>query len=124
MAALEKSLGDDIKTLPWMTDATKKAAEEKLAMIRNKIGYPEKWRDYTALKVSRDDLIGNLNRNAVFQRDWNLDHLGKPVDESADAWRHAWRPTLRVAFDALAGQARADAREESGGIFRKTSPSR
>ena len=47
VAALEKSLGDDIKTLPWMSDATKKAAEEKLAMIRNKIGYPEKWRDYS-----------------------------------------------------------------------------
>ena len=51
VAALEKSLGDDIKTLPWMSDDTKKAAEEKLAMIRNKIGYPEKWRDYSALKV-------------------------------------------------------------------------
>ena len=48
VAALEKSLGDDIKTLPWMSDATKKAAEEKLAMIRNKIGYPEKWRDYSS----------------------------------------------------------------------------
>ncbi len=51
VAALEKSLGDDIKTLPWMSDDTKKAAEEKLAMIRNKIGYPEKWRDYSSVKV-------------------------------------------------------------------------
>jgi putative endopeptidase len=79
--ALEKSLGDDIKTLPWMTDATKAAAEEKLAMIRNKIGYPEKWRDYSAFKVKRDDLIGNLQRDAVFSRDYNLNKLGKPVDE-------------------------------------------
>ena len=54
VAALEKSLGDDIKTLPWMSDDTKKAAEEKLAMIRNKIGYPEKWRDYSSVKVNRD----------------------------------------------------------------------
>ncbi len=59
VAALEKSLGDDIKTLPWMSDDTKKAAEEKLAMIRNKIGYPEKWRDYSSVKVDRNDLIGN-----------------------------------------------------------------
>jgi len=81
VAALEKSLGDDIKTLPWMTDATKKAAEEKLALVRNKIGYPEKWRSYAALKVEREDLIGNLRRNAVFAREWNLGHLGKPVDE-------------------------------------------
>jgi putative endopeptidase len=81
VAALEKSLGDDIKTLPWMSDATKKAAEEKLAMFRNKIGYPEKWRDYSALTVNRDDLIGNMRRTAVFSRNWNLGHLGKPVNE-------------------------------------------
>jgi putative endopeptidase len=81
VAALEKSLGDDIKTLPWMSDATKKAAEEKLSMFRNKIGYPEKWRDYSALTVKRDDLIGNLHRSTVFERNWELDHLGKPVDE-------------------------------------------
>jgi putative endopeptidase len=81
VAALEKALGEDIKTLPWMSDATKQAAEEKLAMIRNKIGYPEHWRDYSALKVERNDLIGNLERDTVFQRNWNLGHLGKPVDE-------------------------------------------
>ena len=81
VAALEKSLGDDIKTLPWMSDETKKAAEDKLAMIRNKIGYPEKWRDYSALKIKRDDLIGNLRRDSVFSRDYNLNKLGKPVDE-------------------------------------------
>jgi putative endopeptidase len=81
VAALEKSLGDDIKTLPWMSDATKKEAEAKLALIRNKIGYPEKWRDYSALKVERGDLIGNIERSTLFEDLWNLDHLGKPVDE-------------------------------------------
>ena len=81
VAALEKSLGDDIKTLPWMSDATKKAAEEKLNLIRNKIGYPEKWRDYSALKVEHDDLLGNLSRNNIFERNYNLNKLGKPVDE-------------------------------------------
>jgi putative endopeptidase len=96
VAALEKSLGDDIKTLPWMTDATKKAAEEKLGMIRNKIGYPEKWRDYSALKVERGDLIGNLNRSAVFERAWELDHLGKPVDEKE--WGMT-PPTVNAYYD-------------------------
>jgi putative endopeptidase len=96
VAALEKSLGDDIKTLPWMTDATKKAAEEKLGMIRNKIGYPEKWRDYSALKVERGDLIGNLHRSAVFERDWNLNHLGKPVDEKE--WGMT-PPTVNAYYD-------------------------
>jgi putative endopeptidase len=81
VAALEKSLGDDIKTLPWMSEGTKKAAAEKLAQIRNKIGYPEKWRDYSALAVERDDLLGNVHRNAVFQRNYMLGKLGKPVDE-------------------------------------------
>jgi putative endopeptidase len=96
VAALEKSLADDIKTLPWMSDATKKEAEEKLAMIRNKIGYPEKWRDYSALKVKRDDLIGNLHRNAVFERNWNLNHLGKPVDEKE--WGMT-PPTVNAYYD-------------------------
>jgi putative endopeptidase len=96
VAALEKSLGDDIKTLPWMSDATKKEAEEKLAMIRNKIGYPDKWRDYSKLKVKRDDLIGNLHRNAVFERNWNLNHLGKPVDEKE--WGMT-PPTVNAYYD-------------------------
>jgi putative endopeptidase len=81
VAALDKSLADDIKTLPWMSDETKKAAEEKLALYRNKIGYPEKWRNYSALTVKRDDAVGNAHRDAVFQRDYNLNKLGKPVDE-------------------------------------------
>lgn len=81
VAALEKSLGDDIKALPWMSDATKKAAEEKLALIRNKIGYPEKWRDYSSIKVDRTDLIGNLHRQGVYQRNYDFAKLGKPVDE-------------------------------------------
>ena len=96
VAALEKSLGDDIKDLPWMSDATKKAAAEKLALIRNKIGYPEKWRDYSALKVDRNDLLGNLHRNAVFALDWNLGHLGKPVDEKE--WGMT-PPTVNAYYD-------------------------
>jgi putative endopeptidase len=81
VAALEKSLGDDIKTLQWMGDDTKKAAEQKLAMIRNKIGYPEKWRDYSSVKVDATDLIGNEHHAAVYERNYNYAKLGKPVDE-------------------------------------------
>jgi putative endopeptidase len=96
VAALEKSLGDDIKTLPWMSEATKKAAEQKLAMIRNKIGYPDKWRDYSALKVERNDLLGNLHREAVFARNWDLGHLGKPVNEKE--WSMT-PPTVNAYYD-------------------------
>jgi len=81
VAEMEKELGEDIKTLPWMSDDTKKAALEKLALYRNKIGYPDHWRSYAALVVKRDDPLGNAHRDAVFQRNWNLGHLGKPVDE-------------------------------------------
>ena len=81
VAALEKSLGDDIKTLPWMSDDTKKAAEEKLAMIRNKIGYPEKWRDYSSIKVSRTEFVENGRHVAIYDRNYNFNKLGKPVDE-------------------------------------------
>ena len=95
VAALEKALGEDIKTLPWMSEPTKKAAAEKLALIRNKIGYPEKWRDYTALKVERNDPLGNMQRAALFARDWNLSHLGKPVDEKE--W-HMTPPTVNAYY--------------------------
>jgi len=81
VAALEKSLGDDLKTLPWMSEDTRKAAQEKLSLIRNKIGYPEKWRDYSALEVKRDDALGDVRRAAIFRRNYELAKLGKPVDE-------------------------------------------
>ncbi len=81
VAALERALGQDIQQLPWMSDETKVEAEKKLDAIRNKIGYPENWRDYSALVVKRDDPLGNFERNAEFERARNLNKLGKPVDE-------------------------------------------
>jgi putative endopeptidase len=81
VAALERALGEDIAQLPWMSDATKVEAKAKLDAIRNKIGYPENWRDYSALMVKRDDPLGNIERNAAFERRRNYDKLGKPVDE-------------------------------------------
>ncbi len=81
VAALERALGEDIQQLPWMSDATKVEAKAKLDAIRNKIGYPENWRDYSALVVKRDDPLGNIERSAEFERRRNYDKLGKPVDE-------------------------------------------
>ncbi len=80
--AMEAALAEDIKNLPWMSDETKVEARKKLDAIRDKIGYPAHWRDYSSLTVKRDDLIGNLHRNAVFERRRNLSKLGKPVDET------------------------------------------
>ena len=82
VAALDKALGEDIQQLPWMGDETKKAAEAKLALYRNKIGYPDKWRDYSKFTVERGDLLGNVNRGGEFELQRNLKKLGTPVDET------------------------------------------
>ena len=84
VGALEKALAEEIRTLPWMSDVTKTTAEGKLATIVNRIGYPERWRDYSSLRVDRNDFLGNSHRNAVFQRDYWLSKAGKPVE--ADEW--------------------------------------
>jgi endothelin-converting enzyme/putative endopeptidase len=78
--ALEKSLDQDIQTLPWMSDDTKKQAKLKLDAIRNKIGYPEVWRDYSKLKVERGDLIGNLTRANEFESNRQIAKIDKPLD--------------------------------------------
>src|SRR6185437_5738534 len=96
VTALEKALGDDITTLPWMSVATKQAAEEKLSMIRRKIGYPDKWRDYSSVKVSRDAWIEDLHHSAVYERDYNFDKLGKPVNEKE--WVMT-PPTVNAYYD-------------------------
>jgi putative endopeptidase len=97
VAELEKALGEDIQQLPWMSDETKKAAEQKLAMIRNKIGYPEKWRDYSSVKVSRTGLIENDHHIAIFERNFNYSKLGKPPDEKE--WGMT-PPTVNAYYDA------------------------
>jgi putative endopeptidase len=81
VTALNTALGEDIQTLPWMTEPTRQQAEAKLHAMERKIGYPEKWRDYSGLTVRRDDPVGNMDRSLRFERAWNLGHLGKPVDK-------------------------------------------
>lgn len=82
VAALEKSLGEDIQNLPWMSDETKKQAAVKLAAIRNKIGYPDKWRDYSSLTVVRGDLLGNVMRATEFESRRQIAKIGKPLDRN------------------------------------------
>jgi putative endopeptidase len=79
--ALDKSLAEDIKGLPWMSDATKQQAAAKLHAMERKIGYPEKWRDYSSLAIKRDDPVGNAERAELFERRRNYAKLGKPVDK-------------------------------------------
>lgn len=77
LKAYESSIGN----LTWMTDATKKRALEKLHKITPKIGYPEKWRDYSKLEIKSDDLLGNVMRSARHEHQRMIDKLGKPVDK-------------------------------------------
>lgn len=79
--ALEVALNQDIQQLDWMSPATKAQAEKKLAAFRDKIGYPDKWRDYSSLVVKRDDPVGNLQRSIAFNDRHDLNKIGKPVDE-------------------------------------------
>ncbi len=79
--ALEVALAQDINQLPWMSPETKAEAKQKLDSIRDKIGYPEKWRDYSRLDVKRDDYLGNLERNDLFELKRDYAKFGKPVDE-------------------------------------------
>ncbi len=81
---IEKAMGEDFKQLDWMSEATKKQAEIKLDAIRNHIGYPDKWRDYSSVVIKRDDLLGNIWRADQFEVTRQINKVGKPVDR--DEW--------------------------------------
>ena len=79
---LLKAYAESIKTLDWMSAATKKEALKKVDNFMIKIGYPDKWRDYSALKIAKNDLYGNATRATEFEYNRNLAKLGKPVDRT------------------------------------------
>jgi putative endopeptidase len=96
--ALEDALGRDIQGLDWMSDTTKKQAMIKLAAIMNKIGYPSKWRDYSALKIVRGDALGNSLRANEFEVHRQLNKIGKPLDKQE--WQMT-PPTVNAYYDPL-----------------------
>ena len=77
---LLKAFGTSIDGLAWMSDETKAKAKVKLSKIRTKIGYTNKWRDYSALEVEADDLIGNVIRSSKVEHDRQVKKLGQPID--------------------------------------------
>jgi len=93
---LEAALHQDISELPWMSEVTKKQALVKLAAIQNKIGYPSKWRDYTALKIVRGDALGNSLRANAFEAHRQLAKIGKPLDKQE--WQMT-PPTVNAYYD-------------------------
>ena len=94
---LVAALSDDLQTLPWMSEVTRKKAREKLAAFRPKIGYPDVWRDYSSLTVDRGPYVLNVQRAAEFEFRRLLSKVGKPVD------REDWQmtpPEVNAYYDA------------------------
>lgn len=93
---IEREMGKDIESLTWMTPETKKQALVKLHAVTNKIGYPDKWRDYSTLNIVKGDYLGNMYRTNQFDTKRDRNKIGKPVD------RAEWEmtpPTVNAYYD-------------------------
>ena len=93
---IEGQMKNEIEHLDWMSPATKQEALRKLSTIRNKVGYPDHWRDYSALTITRDDYFGDLHRATEFESRREFGKIGKPVD------REEWGmspPTVNAYFN-------------------------
>jgi putative endopeptidase len=82
VANLIEAYRQSISNLEWMSEETRRKALEKLSKFTPKIGYPDKWRDYSKLEIKRGDLIGNLARISKFRGDFEYNKVGKPVDKT------------------------------------------
>ena len=94
---IEDAMKEEIEQLPWMSAATKKQALAKLATVVNKIGYPDKWRDYSSVTIDPKDFAGNVDRAMIFESKRQLAKIGKPVD------RGEWGitpPTINAYYNA------------------------
>ena len=95
---LEAALETDINGLAWMTPPTKKEALVKLHAIADKIGYPDRWRDYSALNIVRGDALGNSQRSNAFEFHRQMGKIGRPVDKSL--WEMT-PPTVNAYYNPL-----------------------
>ena len=93
---IEAAMEQRIQALDWMSPATKQQALVKLHGIRNKIGYPDKWRDYRSIAIARDDFAGNIDRVTEFESKRQIDKIGKPVDHAE--WQMS-APTVNAYYD-------------------------
>ncbi len=94
---IEHAMEEDIKTLAWMSPATERQALKKLHTVVNKIGYPDKWRDYSSVDIKPDDFAGNVERATIFESKRDLNKIGKPLD------RGEWGmtpPTVNAYFNS------------------------
>ena len=82
VANLNRAYAESIRNLDWMSDETKEKALTKLSKFTPKIGYPDKWKDYSSLELVANDLVGNIKRARTFSHNRNVDKLGKPIDRA------------------------------------------
>ncbi|HWR16236.1 MAG TPA: M13 family metallopeptidase [Terriglobales bacterium] len=94
--AIEEALGQNIDGLAWMSPQTKKEAQAKLKSIYDKIGYPDKWRDYSPVKVVPDNLVANVHQATSFEMTRQLNKIGKPVDREEFSMTP---PTINAYFE-------------------------
>jgi putative endopeptidase len=97
VAGIEKALGRNLDTLPWMTADTRKQALAKLAAISNNVGFPDKWRDYSTVEIRRDDPLGNDRRTQMFEWRREMAKIDAPAD------RKEWRmtaPTVNAFYQS------------------------
>ncbi len=95
---IETSMQQDVNTLSWMSDATKKQAIVKLHAVANKIGYPDRWRDYSRLAIVRGDALGNSERANTFEFHRQMNRIGKPLDKAE--WEMT-PPTVNAYYNPL-----------------------
>jgi endothelin-converting enzyme/putative endopeptidase len=79
---IQQAMAERIGQLAWMSPETRAQAQEKLQKMRDKIGYPDTWRDYSSIHISRDDYYGNVSRATQFDLQRQMARIGKPVDRS------------------------------------------
>ena len=96
--AIESALAKDIDEITWMSNATKEQARVKLKAVANNIGYPDKWRDYSTLQITRGDALGNSQRSNQFEFRRQLSKIGKPVDKTE--WLMT-PPTVNAYYNPL-----------------------
>jgi endothelin-converting enzyme/putative endopeptidase len=96
--AIEKALARDIDSLDWMSDKTKKEAHRKLDAIKNKIGYPEEWKDYAGVEISRDDFVGSMASAAAWDFAEDVGKIGTPTDPKE--WPFT-APTVNAGYSPM-----------------------
>ncbi len=118
---VEGAFEQNLAGVDWMDDAARAASKQKLAKINNKVGYPDKWRDYTTMNITRDSLLANVAEAARFETKRDLDKIGKPVDRNEFGMTP---PTVNAYYDPSMNEMVFPAGIMQAPFFRTDNPER